>query len=269
MKTGPCPLCGSDKKKIIGGSLFYCCGCGCAYNSSHSCLDYSDSYFTEDYKKQYGRTYEEDYSAIYSASVKRIEKIKKFSGKRNRSILDIGSALGFFLKCAADSGYERTLGIEVSPFASKYCSSKFGIETILDSFSNVAIQEKFDVITSWYFIEHNVNPAELFDKIYSMLSRGGIYAMSVPSICGPSYCCNRDDWIKSHPVDHRVDFSPASVKKVLKRAGFRKIYIYPAGYHPERLLKSTSTFFPLFEIPYWLFTKVFKFSDTIEVYAVK
>ena len=264
-----CPLCGSERQILLSSGLYKCRNCGCGYNTKHKLLDYTDSYFTSDYKKQYGKTYEEDFNHIYSISKKRIDHIKQISKGTNNSILDIGSALGFFLKCASDAGYKRTLGIEISPYASQYSISKFGIETVMNSFSKIEISEKFDVVTSWYFIEHNNDPVQILHKIFSILENGGIFAMTVPSIFGPLFYFNRKEWIEKHPEDHRVDFSPGSAKKVLKRIGFKSIEIKSAGFHPERVFNSKSIFFPIFKKFYFAFSKMFIFSDTIEVYAIK
>lgn len=269
MKYILCPLCGSEKKILLGSGLYKCGFCTCGYNTQHQLLDYSDSYFTSDYKNQYGRTYEDDFDNIYSISKKRISLIKKISNGKNNSILDIGSAFGFFLKCASDEGFKRTLGIEISPYASQYSTSKFSIETIISPFSNVAISEKFDVITAWYFIEHNYDPAQILGKIFEMLEYGGVFAMTVPSIFGPLYYFKRNEWIDKHPTDHRIDFSPISLRKIMKKTGFRKIIIKPAGFHPERIMSRKSFLFPYFEKFYRVFSEVFKFSDTIEVYAIK
>ncbi len=264
-----CPLCGSERKILLSSGLNKCSFCGCGYNTKHKLIDYTDSYFTSDYKKQYGKTYEEDFDHIYSISKNRIEQIKQISNGNNNSILDIGSALGFFLKCASDAGYKKTLGIEISPFASQYCISNFGIETIMSSFNNIKISDKFDVITSWYFIEHNYDPVQVLNKIFSILENGGVFAMAVPSIFGPLFYFNREEWVEKHPEDHRVDFSPESVKKILKKVGFKKIQINAAGFHPERVFNSKSILFPIFKSIYIIFSKIFKFSDTIEVYAIK
>lgn len=269
MKNILCPLCGSEKKILLGSGLYKCRSCGCGFNAAHKLLSYSDSYFTTDYKNQYGKTYEEDFDNIYSISKKRIDQIIKISSIRKKSILDIGSALGFFLKCASDSGFTRIKGIEISKFASRYSISRFGIETINKSFADAALEEKFDVITSWYFIEHNYFPDQVLSKIYSTLEDGGIFAMTVPSIFGPLFYFNRNEWVEKHPQDHRVDFTPDSAIKILKKTGFRKVIVKTAGVHPERIINRSSLLFPAFDKIYRIFSGIFKFSDTIEVYAVK
>ncbi len=101
------------------------------------------------------------------------------------------------------------------------------------------------------------------------LKKGGMLAFSAPSVFGPLYHFNRKQWISTHPADHRVDFSPASARKLLHRLGFRRWWVYPGGFHPERIISAKSFFFPFFSMLYRRFAGLTAYSDTIEVYAVK
>jgi transposase-like protein len=94
-----CPLCGSEKTLHAGKELYRCRLCGCAFNEGYSPLGYGNDYFIDEYRSQYGRTYEEDFVQIYSLAQTRIRRILTIlsadPGKEKLSILDIGSALGF------------------------------------------------------------------------------------------------------------------------------------------------------------------------------
>ncbi len=268
-----CPLCLSKEVKEIYEnhiSLFKCGECGIIFNGKHRQLDYNDSYFTTQYKEQYGKTYIEDFENIYAASIRRINKIlkiKKDIGKAR--LLEIGSAMGFFLKAAMDSGIKDVLGIEISGYAAKYCADKFQINVINSSFHDVNLNGQFDIITAWYFLEHLYDPRSAVNVIFNSLNTDGIFAFSAPSFFGPQYLFKRNEWFSAHPADHRIDFSPCSVKKFLISAGFRKVFIFPGGIHPERIIHKGSIFFKLFTKVYAGISRLFSFSDTIEVYAVK
>jgi SAM-dependent methyltransferase len=268
-----CPLCFSREVKEIYEnhiSLFKCRECGIIFNCKYRQLDYNDDYFTDQYKKQYGKTYIEDFENIYAASKRRINrilKIKKDIGKAR--LLEIGSAMGFFLKAARDSGIIDVLGIEISGYAVKYCSEKFQINVINSSFNDADINGKFDIIAAWYFLEHAYDPSDVITAIFNSLNINGIFAFSAPSFFGPQYLFKRTEWFISHPEDHRIDFSPKSVKKFLKRTGFRKVFIFPGGIHPERVIGGDSLFFKPFKKIFTGISRLLSFSDTIEVYAVK
>jgi SAM-dependent methyltransferase len=268
-----CPICLSANVTNISTNLHVCKSCGIAFNTEYSQKQYNDSYFLDEYSNQYGKTYIEDYDNIYALSKKRLARILKHIKIKNDpsafSLLDIGSATGFFLQCARDSGIHNVTGIEISKYASRYCREQFQIPVIQSSFTDVVLSKNYDIITAWFFIEHCLDPLPVLKKIYDALSEDGLFAFSVPSIFGPLFIFNKLSWINTHPADHRMDFSPGGVKRILKQCGFSKIYIRPAGIHPERVISSHSLFFKPFSFLYQFFSMMMSFSDTIEVYAVK
>lgn len=271
-----CPLCKTGPGKAVSKNyenLRKCVKCGVVFNNAHRELVYDDRYFLDDYKKQYGKTYIEDFDNIYGISLKRIERIRRLIDKEwvksDLKLLDIGSAAGFFLKAARDMGFGDVSGCEISKYAGEYCRNEFDIEVINSSFEDADTESKYDVITAWYFIEHGPDPADNIRKIFNLLNEKGILALSVPSISGPQFIFNREKWAKDHPADHRVDFSPASAKRFLENTGFRRIKIYPGGIHPERIYPQNITGFRAFSALYSKFAGLFSFSDTMEIYAVK
>ncbi len=273
--TARCPLCGTaSRKRAFSGheGLMKCLRCGIVFNSLHRPLRYNDSYFIEDYRAQYGKTYEEDFDTIYRMSLVRIETIlpllKQTSGPHPPSLLDIGCALGFFMKAASDRGF-RVRGVEISPYGSAYCREKFGMEVFQGPFDEFSTGELYDVITAWYFLEHCADPVQVVERISGMLNRGGIFAFSAPSIFGPQFRLHRETWAGTHPVDHRIDLSPRSARAFLTRHGFRKIIIRPGGIHPERVMAKGSFLYPAFSRLYNGISGLISFSDTMEVYAVK
>lgn len=265
-----CPFCCKTSDEKINDDLYKCRMCGLVFNINCRSLSYDRDYFISEYKNQYGRTYPEDFKNIYSLSVNRLKKILFYTGEKNGlSLLDIGCAAGFFLKAGLDSGIKNIKGIEISSFASDYCRKHFSIEVIESSFEDAVFTEKYDIITSWYFIEHLLDPLSAIKRIYGMLNDGGVFALAVPSCFGPMFIFNKNEWIRTRPADHRVDLSPKAAKIILKENGFRKVKVLRSGYHPERVFDRKNILFRPFNLCYDIFTKATAFSDTIEIYAVK
>ena len=265
-----CPLCSKPSEKQITGDLFKCGKCELIFNINCRSLSYDRDYFISEYERQYGRTYPEDFKNIYSLSVQRLKIILQLIKNRNDlSLLDIGSAAGFFLKAAEDSGIQKVMGVEISAFASDYCRKNFSIDVIESPFEDAVINEKFDIITSWFFIEHLADPLNAMKRIYDLLNEGGVFGLAVPSCFGPMFLFKKNEWIKTRPVDHRIDLSPKAAKTVLKNIGFKKVRAFRSGYHPERIMDRDSFLFKPFDLCYDIFTRVTAFSDTIEIYAVK
>lgn len=268
-----CQICSSEKMQFIDSreNYLFCRKCRTVFYLNQSNPEYSDTYFTTDYRKQYGKTYAEDYDAIYKFSQTRISRIEKILPEKIKksSLLEIGCALGFFLKAASDRGFRKCSGIEISSYASEYARKNFGLKIENIPYSEYSISDKFDVICAWYYFEHERNVPEVIQKTAGRLKKNGVLAFSIPCTNGPMFLLNREQWIKSHPEDHSMDFSPQSVRMLLRKSGFGKIRIYPAGIHPERVFKRTLFLFPVLKFLYGIYSRLFKFSDTIEVYALK
>ncbi|HPS56593.1 MAG TPA: class I SAM-dependent methyltransferase [Spirochaetota bacterium] len=265
-----CPFCGRQNRAVISAPLYRCAGCGIIFNADHKSLSYDRDYFIAGYREQYGKTYIEDYENIYRMAQARLDRIlRNLKQAHGLSLLDLGCAAGFFLKAAKDRGIADLLGIEVSEFAADYCRRTFGIDVINTGFNEAGVQRKFYVISSWFFLEHMEDPRAAVNRIFSMLEDGGVFVCGIPSYFGPSFSFDREGWVKTHPADHRFDLSPSSAKKLLKKAGFRRVKVYRSGYHPERVVKKDSWLYPLFEPLYNVFSSLTAYSDTIEIYAVK
>lgn len=271
--TAQCPVCTKDDHITIHGPLKLCPHCRIAFHSHFFPAEYNDNYFLDEYQGQYGVTYIDDFPNIYALSKKRLDKILHFIS-RDRSLstisfLDAGAAAGFFLKCVLDHGIGHVTGVEISSFACRYAEDHFGIPMIQGNFRDIPLGDRYDVITAWYFIEHCDDPISIIRKIFGSLQDHGIFAFSVPSIFGPMFRFNRDEWITTHPPDHRIDVTPGSIRRILERCGFRIIAMVPGGIHPERVVPHYSLFFRPFSALYDIFSRLTCFSDTIEVYAVK
>ena len=271
----PCPLCLAAKSRVIysGGTTLRRCGrCGAVHNATHRLPAYESSYFNEEYRDQYGRTYIEDFENIYSLSRKRLDVILDLPGlsavPRGR-LLDIGSAYGFFLKAASDSGFRNVMGIEVSSHAAHYCESTFRIPVINSGFEDARIDPGIHVITAWYFLEHVRDTSAALVRIASLLAPGGVFAFSMPSLFGPQFIFHRNTWCETHPVDHRIDLSPRIVRKELKKLGFARVVVRPGGIHPERMLPPILARRGICRAIYTAMSRKLSFSDTMEVYAVK
>lgn len=274
MSQASCPLCSSHRLSPIADTFYRCKNCTAVINGEYQTIEYTEDYFLDDYKAQYGKTYLDDFPVIYERSRERIEYICSLpleKEKRDIRMLDIGSAMGFFLKAARDMDIAHVEGIEISQYASRFTEKEFGIPVRNTPFDqmNAGEEEEWDVITAWFFIEHTADPRGLVYKIYNLLRNDGVFAFSVPSAFGPMFQWKRSDWLKTHPVDHFVDFTPKAARKLLKTVGFKSVKVRPAAYHPERLLDESSLFFPVFRKLYRVFSSLTGFSDTLEIYAVK
>ncbi len=281
-----CPVCGVSKEfpdTIVSrnASRTYrrCKTCGMVYMAYTLENDkkYSKSYFFEDYKKQYGKTYEEDFESIKASGLKRVDSIKKICGDvEGKSILDIGCAYGPFLSAAIDYKM-NAYGTDISEDAVNSVSNKLKVPACCSAYPEINTVEEFgvqqfDVVTMWYVIEHFKDLDKVLRKTSSIVKNGGVFAFSTPSGEGVSASSDKDHFYEISPTDHYSIWEPSKADKILRKYGFKVVKIVSTGHHPER--------FPAIKksgakpgSAQWKFidklSRIKKLGDTVEIYCKK
>jgi len=284
-----CPVCGAAidgqvLARFSERSYLRCKGCGAiSMNRINPMpIEYGKEYFFEQYQKQYGKTYIEDFPNLTAMAKRRLAVIKKVgsreqgAGNREQTLLDIGCAYGAFLAAAKEEGFSSQ-GIDPAEDAVRYVTQTLNIPATQGYFpgthSSFLIPHcSFDVISLWYVIEHFRDCVPALAEIRKLLKPRGALAFATPSFTGISGRGSLKRFLENSPQDHWTVWSPAVCRKALGKAGFKVKKIVSSGHHPER--------FPFFgkfaqnkkSLLYRLLmtaSKIFSLGDTIEVYALK
>lgn len=278
-----CPVCQKENDDEIisrNETRTYrrCKSCGLIY-ISFSCdkeKEYKKEYFFEDYKKQYGKTYQEDFESIKKQGLKRAAVIKNIYKSKNNNLLDIGCAYGPFLKAADELGF-TPYGTDISKDAVDYVKKQLRYPCTTSAFPEINVDKefgisKFNICTMWYVIEHFNNLNLVLEKVSSLVQKDGIFAFSTPSAKGISAKSNKDNFYKISPTDHFSVWEPDGANKILKKFGFKVIKIVSTGHHPERFpfvkkhnIQKGSFMWKIID----LISHIFSLGDTVEIYCKK
>jgi 2-polyprenyl-3-methyl-5-hydroxy-6-metoxy-1,4-benzoquinol methylase/spore coat polysaccharide biosynthesis predicted glycosyltransferase SpsG len=290
-----CPACGAALEgqvlaRFAERSYLRCKSCGAiSMNRINPMpIEYDKDYFFEQYQKQYGKTYIEDFPNLTAMAKRRLALIKKVGSKprsplptpHSLNLLDIGCAYGAFLAAAREEGFFPR-GIDPAEDAVHYVKQTLGIPAVQGYFPNPECNTstphspfptpQYEVITLWYVIEHFRDCVPALAEIRKQLKSGGVLAFATPSFAGISGRSSLKRFLENSPQDHWTVWSPAVCGKAMRKAGFKVKKIVSGGHHPER--------FPFFgkfahnrnSLLYRLLmaiSKIFALGDTIEVYAV-
>lgn len=273
VSSNGCPLCGRKNNSIISRfkdkSYYTCFHCSMDYMLSHKKdMVYTDDYFFTDYKKQYGKTYLEDFEHIESVGSSRLRWILK-KIKKGDSLLDIGCAYGPFLKASEKNGLQP-FGVDVSAKAVEYINNNLSLPAVRSPFplsKPLGFKTPFNAITMWYVIEHFKNLDDVLSQVNSLLSDGGVFAFSTPNTTGISGRKQYKEFLYNSPLDHFTLWNPKSAKKVLKEYGFKVYKINVTGHHPERFGRVVKGKFMMNF--FMFFSRIFRLGDTFEVYSIK
>lgn len=282
-----CPVCQKDTfDRVIARTDHHtfrqCSNCKMIYISfsdDSETVVYQKNYFADEYKKQYGKTYLDDFDSIKKSGYSRVKNILKTLGSKDgssKSILDIGCAYGPFMKAASENGF-NSCGTDIAEDGVKYINETLKLKATISSFADVDSKkvfdvESFDAVTMWYVIEHIKDLKTNLRKINGLLKEGGVFAFSTPSASGVSARYNKKSFFIQSPKDHFTVWAPQNTQNVLKTFGFKVEKIVTTGIHPERLpfikkhnIKSDSVLFKIAGA----IMKMRKLGDTYEVYCKK
>ncbi len=193
---------------------------------------YENSYFMEEYKNQYKKTYYEDESFLRSAARERLKLIRKYLNASSPSIFEIGCAAGFFLDEATMDGFSAG-GIEISENEVRYAKS-LGIDVTQSSFEDFKPSMQYDVVASFFVLEHFEDQESALLKIASMIKENGLFVLALPSLNGPTFRTNPENWFLTHPSDHFADYDPDSASRVFRELGLKIVLQKPFSYHKSR-----------------------------------
>jgi len=278
-----CPVCGAQAPvnsvcRFNDRTYRRCRNCGVIY-MDRTCpppIEYEKEYFFESYRRQYGKTYLEDFPKIKAEGKRRLKIISSFLPvKRNgedRSLLDIGCAYGPFLAATREEGFSPA-GIDPSEDAVRYVQQQLSIPAVQGFFPHSTFHiphSSFNSVTLWFVIEHFTDLKAALSQIKRILKPGGIFAFSTPSFSGVSGRSSLRRFLSASPADHFTIWSPVMCKKALALYGFKVKKTVSIGHHPERfpllgkLAKSKKS--PLYK-PLLAISKLFGLGDTFEIYA--
>ena len=150
--------------------------------------------------------------------------------------LDIGTGDGAFLEQLLTAGFENVIGVE--PSAAPVAAAKTQVRALIRNKpfrSSDYGSEEFRLVTCFQTIEHVHDPLQLCRDVFRITKVGGAFFI----VChNRRALLNRTLGQKSPIIDieHLQIFSPASVRALLKTAGFTRVEVkpivncYPASY---------------------------------------
>ena len=303
--SGPpaCPSCGSTLSPAVARfsdrTYRRCRRCRLVhmlrFEGSASPVTYHRSYFFDQYRAQYGRTYLEDFTSIRATGYDRLRHIARLQnwrgggragggegeGERERPrLLDVGCAYGPFLDAARRRGWDPA-GVDVSAEAVQHVTSQLHLPAIIASVEELRTREveellgagagakRFQAVTMWYVIEHLVDLGHALRLTKRLLDDHGVLAFSTPNGGGISRLRSLRHFLARSPRDHYTVWTPRSAREVLRRYGFRVRRTRVTGHHPERfpLAAGPGVARAVYRVLASFASRVLRLGDTFEVYA--
>ncbi len=186
---------------------------------------YSEDYFKNSVSQTLGY---KDYLSDKEKYLMDIRKIlipylNKFTNNKGK-ILDIGCAFGYFLNEVKNNGWDP-YGVDISLYAVKKAKELFNMNIFHGTVEEANFNDKeFKVITIFNVLGHVKDPLNLLKEVNRILDDNGLLIIRTSNLDSFEALLQKENFylIKE---DHLHYFSPATMKKILEKAGFSILHI--------------------------------------------
>lgn len=233
LENRKCPVCNSENKEIIFTQTFndilgisldkfeqniaICKDCGMAYTTPFVNDEELNNYYSNMSNYEHSHT-ETGYPDEDINKSERQFKYIETQIKNQKSILDVGCAVGYTLSLFKDAGY-ATLGLEPSAKNKQIAKEKYGVEVETRFLDKDGLDGRvFDVVTLSHVAEHLKHPLDIFKNIRNILSDDGMLFIETPNI---DFFDEQD--LYQFSFEHINYFNIDSTKNLLQRAGFELV----------------------------------------------
>ena len=140
-------------------------------------------------------------------------------------ILDVGPGSGYYLHILKDWGW-KVIGLELSQKAVKMVKDS-GFKDIYqgDIFSQNFPKNSFDVVRYSHVLEHVPSAKKELQRVRGLLRKDGKVLIIVPNIDSIFFNVFKDYWYPIETPRHFYQFSPKTIKNLLKNLNFKNIKI--------------------------------------------
>jgi SAM-dependent methyltransferase len=162
-----------------------------------------------------------------------LAKAKSYLNKQSLSILEIGSAYGYFVDYCNNNGH-KAIGVEVTQeYASASKDLINGIVLCLktDDYKKQFGDKKFDFIYLEHVFEHVLDPTFLLENLVYLLNDQGIIIIVVPNHKSFLSRLFRKHYLWTNPPDHLYFYDENSLRTLAERAKLQSVESWTGDYY--------------------------------------
>lgn len=153
--------------------------------------------------------------------------------KNPGSLLDLGCGCGFFLKEAAERGWQVS-GVDPSQKSIAYARLLIGDNAVCGTLDDVPADRRFDAITLINVLDHMVDACRQLQKVKDLLAPEGILYLRFPNgyfhsfVMHLSLMLSAKQFMNPFLIFHEYAITPRAIKRCLGDMGFVDIQVFNA-----------------------------------------
>ena len=240
-----CPVCGSAsftnnfsvKDFTVSQELFpivECNSCSLRFTQDIPTPENSSRYYQSENYISHTNTSKGLINRIYlrvrnRTMIKKMKLIKKISGLKNGSLLDVGSGTGTFVNFMKENGW-NVKGVEPDANAREVARQTYHVELSDEKQLKEFSSASFDVITLWHVLEHVYDLDNYLQQLKLLLKEDGKIFIAVPNYTSYDAHVYKKFWAAYDVPRHLYHFSPKSMKYLLEKNDLKLLHHKPMWY---------------------------------------
>ena len=237
-----CPVCNSEqthfalkvKDHSVSGELFEvfeCSRCSLRFTKDAPREDKIGRYYQSEDYISHSNTRKGLINSLYHRVRNRTlatkyHLIENATGIKHGHHLDVGAGTGAFVQYMNQHGW-KSAGIEPDERARERAEVHHKTKLLHAEAFETFLPESFDAISLWHVLEHVKDLYPYLQQIKKILKPAGLLFIAVPNYTSFDAVKYGANWAAYDVPRHLYHFSPASMRWLLKAAGFQMTEIVP------------------------------------------
>jgi SAM-dependent methyltransferase len=146
--------------------------------------------------------------------------------ERAPRVLDFGCGHGEFVAACRVLGFDA-VGIDFAPDRRRYglVDAYASLDELHDARADAPA---FDAVTLFEVLEHLADPRGTLERLARLMAQGAVLVLETPDTTGVTGLRSLTDYLAIGPLGHINGFTPATLRAIAQRAGFRAVRPPPA-----------------------------------------